>query len=99
MVYSCYPLHITLLWQICSDLQVGEQDVVGKAAGMTGRQVGTPLHLAVLPLLQTAAGPEICAPRMGGCPSLPGDEVIIKGEWVNGQLIPNRYSNNIFAEC
>lgn len=33
--------------------------LVGKAAGMAGR------GLAVLDPLQTAAGAEICAPRMG----------------------------------
>lgn len=66
---------------------------------MTGRQVGTPLHLVVLPPPQTAAGAETCAPRMAECPSLPGAAVRLKDEWVSGQQTPNICFKSIAFVC
>lgn len=57
------------------------------------------MQLAVLSPPQTAAGAEICAPRMAECSSLPGAEVSLKDEWVSGQQTPNRCYKSIAFIC
>lgn len=84
LVTCCKLLFFGRTTLICSWVS---KMLVGKAAGMIGRQV--------LPLLQTAAGAEICAPKWGECPSLPWAEVRVWGECVSVQLTPKRSFKSI----
>lgn len=88
LVYSCYLLHITLLQQNRSDLQLGEQDTGWKSSRYDWQAVA-PLQLAAQPLLRTAAEAEIGVQRREERPSLPGAEVRIWGKWGSVQLTPN----------